>query len=61
MQHLEERWYNEEQYRKDVMLNLHEISKGFKSGNFCYRIVGRAITTWVALEKSNIAIAMSEK
>ena len=38
-------------------------SKEIKSDNFCYRKVGKAITTYMGsnTEKSNIAIAILEK
>ena len=33
---------------------IQNVSKEFKSDNFCYRKVGRMITKWGAIEKSSI-------
>ena len=36
------------------------LQNSYKSDNFCYRKVGRAITKWGAKEKSPISIAILE-
>ena len=49
------------QYRKEAMnqstKHMQNWSKEIKSDNFCYRKVGRAITTWGSIEKSPILLS----